>query len=136
MGKFINTIVYWTNLIMAFLLLLSFALPYLPPSKFPTRSMLSLLVPLLLILNIVFAEYWALQLHRRFFLSAVVLGISYFYFNAFYKISSPGDPSEYENTLTVMSYNVRLFNQFEKNPLTNGAPTMKAYLEAENPDVI
>ncbi len=136
MGKFFNTIVYWINLIMAFLLLLSFAIPYLPPSRFPTLSMLSLLVPLLILLNIIFAVYWALQLHRRFFLSAIVVVISYFYFNAFYKISSEVDSSEYKNTLTVMSYNVRLFNEYEKKPLGDVVQTMKAYIEAENPDVI
>lgn len=136
MGKFINTMVYWVNLIMAFLLLLSFAIPYLPPNRFPTLSILSLLVPLLIIINIVFAVYWALQFHRRFFLSALMVAITYFYFNAFYKFSSDGDPLEYENTLTVMSYNVRLFNEFEKEPFGDVSETMKTYLQTEKPDVI
>lgn len=136
MGKFFNTIVYWANLIMVFLLLLSFVIPYLPPSRFPTIALLSLLVPLLIILNILFAVYWAFQLRRRLFISATVVVISYFYFNAFYKFSSEGDTLEYENTLTVMSYNVRLFNEYEKKPVGDVAKTMKAYFEAENPDVI
>ena len=136
MGKFLNTIVYWVNLIMAFLLLLSFAIPYVPPSRFPTISMLSLLVPLLIILNIIFALYWALQFRRRFFLSAILIVISYFHFNAFYKISSEGDPSQYKSTLTVMSYNVRLFNAYEKKPVGDVSKTMKDYFESENPDVI
>ena len=136
MGKFFNRIIYWVNLIVAFLLLSSFIIPYLPPSRFPTIALLSLLVPLLIILNIIFAIYWAFQLRRRFFISAVVIVITYFYFNAFYKISSEGDPSEYKNTLTIMSYNVRLFNAYEKKPVGDVAKTMKAYFETENPDVI
>lgn len=136
MGKFFNTIIYWLNLIIAFLLLLSFAIPYLPPSKFPTLSIISLLVPLLIILNIGFALYWAIQFRRRFFLSALVVVVTYFYFNAFYKISTSDNSVEYENTLTVMSYNVRLFNQYEKKGTSDGAQTMKTYLEDENPDVI
>lgn len=136
MGKFFNTIVYWANLIMVFLLLLSFVIPYLPPSRFPTIALLSLLVPLLIILNILFAVYWAFQLRRRFFISATVVVISYFYFNAFYKFSSEGDSLEYKNTLTVMSYNVRLFNNYEKKALKDGSETMKVYFEEENPDVI
>src|SRR5690554_6716108 len=114
MGKFFNTIVYGTNVIMAFLLLLSFVIPYVPPSKFPTVSLLSLLVPVLLLINFVFVLYWAFQLRRKFLLSTIILILSYFHFNAFYKISSEGDPSGYENKLSVMSYNVRLFNKYEK----------------------
>lgn len=136
MGKFFNTIVYWVNLIMAFLLLLSFVIPYLPPSRFPTIALLSLLVPLLIILNIFFALYWAFQLRRRFFISATVVVISYFYFNAFYKFSSENDTLEFENTLTVMSYNVRLFNRYEKKPAGDVVNTMKTYFETETPDVI
>src|SRR5690606_9922123 len=125
MGRFLNTIVYWVNMIMAFLLLLSFVIPYLPPSRFPTIALLSLLVPLLIILNILFAVYWAFQFRRRFFISAIVVVIAYFYFNAFYKFSSEGDPVDYKNTLTVMSYNVRLFNNYEKKSSNDGAQTMK-----------
>lgn len=136
MGKFFNTIVYWANLVMAFLLLLSFVIPYLPPSRFPTISMLSLLVPLLILLNIIFALYWALQLRRRFFLSAAVIVLAYFYFNAFYKISAEGNPSDYKNTLTVMSYNVRLFNSYEKKASSDGSKTLKMYFETENPDLV
>ncbi len=136
MGKFFNTIVYWVNLIMAFLLLLSFVIPYLPPSRFPTIALLSLLVPLLIILNILFALYWAFQLRRRFFISATVVVISYFYFNAFYKFSSEEDTVAYNNSLTVMSYNVRLFNNYEKKPSGDVVNTMKTYFETENPDII
>ena len=136
MGKFLNTIVYWANIVLTFMLLLSFVIPYLPPSRFPTIALLSLLVPLLIILNIGFALYWALQFHRRFFLSAIIIIASYFYFNTFYKFSSDGDPTEYENSLTVMSYNVRLFNNYEKKSHPDAPSTMKAYFETEDPDVI
>ena len=136
MGKFFNTIVYLANLIMAFLLLLSFVIPYLPPSRFPTIALLSLLVPILIIFNILFAIYWAFQLRRRFFISAVVVLLTYFYFNAFYKFSSENDSIDYKNTLTVMSYNVRLFNKYEKKSFGDVSKTMKAYFETENPDVI
>ena len=121
---------------MALLLLMSFVIPYLPPSRFPTIALLSLLVPLLIILNILFAIYWAFQLKPKFFLSAIVVIIAYFYFGAFFKISSEGDKSNYKNSLTVMSYNVRLFNAYEKKSSINGVETMKAYFETENPDII
>lgn len=136
MGRFFNRMVYWANIIMALLLLMSFVIPYLPPSRFPTVALLSLLVPLLIIINIFLALYWALQLKRKFFLSAIVVGMAYFYFGAFYKISSEGDVSQYKNSLILMSYNVRLFNAYEKKPKSNGSETMKAYFQSETPDVL
>ncbi len=136
MRKFLNKLIYWGNLLAAFLLLISFILPYLPPKNFPTLSLLSLAVSLLIIVNILFAIYWALQLRRRFFISFTVLFISYFYFNVFYEISPEGDVSQYKNTLNVLSYNVRLFNAYEKNPKTDASQIISEILFEETPDVV
>lgn len=130
-----NNFIYWCNCVAAFLLLLAFILPYLPPKTFPTLSLLSLVVSLLIIVNIIFAIYWAVQLRRRFFISFTVLFISYFYFNVFYEVSAEGDASTYKNTLSVLSYNVRLFNAYEKIPGKDAAATISELLVEENPDV-
>lgn len=136
MWKSLNKFIYWGNLLAAFLLFLSFILPYLPPKTFPTLSLLSLMVSLLIIVNIAFAIYWAVQFKRRFLVSFTVLFISYFYFNVFYEVSSEGDVSNYQNTLSVLSYNVRLFNAYEKNPETDAQQIISEILAAENPDVV
>lgn len=136
MRKLVNKFLYWGNMLTAFLLLISFILPYLPPKNFPTLSLLSLVVSLLIIVNIFFAIYWAIQFRRRFFVSFTVLLISYFYFNVFYEVSSEGDASQYKNTLNVLSYNVRLFNAYEKNPETDASKIISEILTKENPDVV
>ncbi|MBK5213724.1 MAG: endonuclease/exonuclease/phosphatase family protein [Flavobacteriaceae bacterium] len=136
MRKFLNKMIYWGNLLAAFLLLVSFILPYLPPKSFPTLSLISLVVSLLIIVNFIFAIYWAIQLRRRFFISFTVLFISYFYFNVFYEISSEADTSQYKNTLNVLSYNVRLFNAYEKKPDTDASAIISEILAEENPDVV
>ncbi|HNP68488.1 MAG TPA: endonuclease/exonuclease/phosphatase family protein [Aequorivita sp.] len=136
MRKSLNKFIYWGNLLAAFLLLISFILPYLPPRSFPTLSLLSLVVSLLIIVNIIFAIYWAIQFRRRFFVSFTVLLISYFYFNVFYEVSSEGDASQYKNTLSVLSYNVRLFNAYEKNPKADAPQIISEMLFEESPDVV
>lgn len=136
MRKFINKLIYWSNLLAAVLLLVSFILPYLSPKTFPTLSLLSLVVPLLIILNIIFAIYWAIQFRRRFLLSFIVLFISYFYFNVFYEFSPEGDASKYKNTLKVLSYNVRLFNAYEKPPDNDASKAFSEIINDQNPDVI
>ncbi len=136
MRKFLNKLIYWGNLLAAFLLLVSFILPYLPPKTFPTLSLLSLVVSVLIIVNILFAIYWAIQLRRRFFISFTVLFISYFYFNVFYEVSSENISTEYKNTLSVLSYNVRLFNAYEENPKTDASQIISEILVEEDPDVL
>lgn len=136
MRKSLNKFIYWGNLLAAFLLLISFVLPYLPPKTFPTLSLLSLIVSLLIIVNLIFAIYWAVQLRRRFFVSFIVLVISYFYFNVFYEVSSEGDASQYNSTLNVLSYNVRLFNAYEENPKADASQIISEIFFEEDPDVI
>lgn len=136
MRKFFNKLIYWGNWLAALLLLVSFVLPYLPPKTFPTLSLLSLVVSLLIIVNIIFALYWAVQFKRNFFISFVVLAISYFYFNVFFEVSAQGDPSKYKNTLSLLSYNVRLFNAYEKDPPTDAPKLFAEFLAKETPDVV
>lgn len=134
--RWLHKLVFQLNCLMAILMLVSFILPYLPPSRFPTLSLLSLGVPLLIIINIVFAAYWLIQLNRRFLISLTVLGISYFYFNVFYEVSKQIDPARFENTISVLSYNVRLFNAYEEEFHGDVPAMMAAVLNEKKPDVL
>lgn len=136
-GGLFTKLLFWLNSVVAFLLLLSFVLPYLPPSKFPTLSLLSLLVSPLIFLNIIFAIYWVVRLKRQFLVSTVILCIAYFYFNPFVEISSNEEPSEYKNALTALSFNVRLFNAYEDNPASEKVSKLfSKIISEEKPDVI
>ncbi len=133
MGK----LIYWGNVLAALLLVVSFVLPFLPPSTFPTLSILSLAVSPLLFINILFAVYWLLRFRRQVWLSLIVLLIAYFHFNPFFEISSEGDADGYYNTLSIMSYNVRLFNAYEDvHDKTEVAQQLEAILKAEHPDIL
>lgn len=135
--RFFNNIIFGCNFVAAILLLISFILPYLPPKSFPTISLLSLFVSLLILVNIIFALYWIIQLRTRFLLSFTVLFISYFYFNVFYEISTPLNPNNYKNSISVLSYNVRLFNAYENKQKENEAiEVINNMIQERNPDVL
>lgn len=136
MGRFFQRVVFVINLGAALLMVVAFVLPYLPPSRYPIISILSLAVPVLIIINIIFAIYWLLLLNWRFLASFIVLTISFFYFNVFYEISSEGDPSEYEHSLSILSYNVRLFNAFEKKDFGDVAAIFSDIIIEKDPDII
>ena len=79
MRKLINKIIFGLNSIAAFTLLLAYLLPYISPKMFPLLSVLSLAVPVLIIVNVLFLLYWSILLNKKLLVSLVVLvlGISH-----------------------------------------------------------
>ena len=100
------------NSVVALLSLLSYGIYYVPPKTFSLISVLSLSVPLLIILNIIFVVFWLLKLKKQLILSLLILAVGYNYVASFYKFSSQ-ESSNLEDTFTLMSYNVRLFNLYD-----------------------
>lgn len=99
------------NSFMAFALLLSYLLPHIPPKSFPLLSVLSLGVPLLIVGNLIFTIFWAIRFKPQFLLSFIILIAGYNYVKAWFQIGN--DPVGSENNLSVMSYNVRMFNAYK-----------------------
>ncbi len=133
--KFGNKLVFLVNTVSAFLLLLSYILQYIPPKQFALLSVLSLTVPLLIVINILFCLYWLLGLKKQLLLSLIVLLLGYRYINTMYKLSSV-KPTENAKQISIMNYNVRIFNLYNWLPNTNVKKDVKAFIEAEQPDII
>ena len=85
--NFIDKLLYFVNSILAILLLFSFLLQFIKPSLFPYLSFMSLSVPILLIINLLFFIYWLVKLKKQFILSLFVLLIGYNQVLSFFKLS-------------------------------------------------
>lgn len=133
--RFFDKVMFVVNSIAAAMLLLSYLLPYIEPSKFSALSVLSLTVPVLIIINMLFAVYWLLKVKRQILLSVFVLLIGYNHVFSLYKFSSSKRIKDAEN-ISVMSYNVRLFNVFNWIDDTKVGEKISELIEAENPDVV
>lgn len=130
-----NKLVYAFNIILVILTLLGYLLPFMAPKLFPFLSVLTLILPTLLVLNIFFAVYWILLRKFHFLLSVIIFVIGYTFFTKFYGLSEKNEPI-HEDDFTVLSYNVRLFNLFEWIPNENVAENIKRFIEEQNPDII
>ncbi|WP_299781872.1 endonuclease/exonuclease/phosphatase family protein [uncultured Formosa sp.] len=131
----IDKFIFFINLVLATLLLLSYILPFFSPKHFTFLSVLSLTVPVLILVNVLFSLYWLLKLKRQMVLSFLVLVIGYFYMGTLYKISRTTEDKSPDN-ISIMSYNVRLFNIY--NWILNediGAEISK-FVKDEYPDVL
>jgi len=133
--SFINKIIYFINVVVAVLLLLSFILPFLPPKTFSLLAVVNLGVSFLIIINVLFFLYWVFQLKRKFMLSLVVLLIGYFSFGSLYKFSA-SKKNENPQNVKVMNYNVRLFNLYEWIPEKDIDTKIINFIKRESPDVL
>ena len=132
--SFLDKILYLVNSLFAALLLLSFLLPYVSPKTIPVFAVLSLFVPVLLIINVVFTIYWLLKLKKQFLLSLITLSIGWFFTAPFYKISSTN--SSINSDLKVMSYNVKTFDFFVPEKKDIRTQNGFDFIAEKNPDIL
>ncbi|MDG5491512.1 endonuclease/exonuclease/phosphatase family protein [Psychroserpens sp. SPM9] len=133
--KRFEKLIFVINSLVAFALLLSYLLPYLEPKKFAFLSVLSLAVPFLIIINILFAIYWLLKVKKQLLVSLVVLIIGYNYVFSLYKFSSSTNIDDSKN-LSVMNYNVRLFNAFDWIDDPQLKQHISSFISEKKPDIL
>ena len=109
---FFDRIIFLFNAVFALLLLLSYALPYVFPKQFPLISVLSLTLPVFIIINLAFLIYWLIKLKRQWLLSFFILLAGYHYMTSFYKFFGNNIIEKTVDNVSVMTYNVRLFNAY------------------------
>jgi endonuclease/exonuclease/phosphatase family metal-dependent hydrolase len=95
---------------------------------------MSLSVPILLIINLLFFVYWLVKLKKQFILSLFVLLIGYNQVLSFFKLSDNIERVS-PDTISVMSYNVRLFNLYNwiDSDVEND---MISFIDSQEPDII
>lgn len=130
-----HSILFGLNLIAVLLLLAACAVPHITSVRFSFLSFLSLTVPFLVGINLLFCLFWLLKGKRQFLPSLCILIFGYFALGAFLKLNFT-DENDFEDDLSIMSYNVHSFNQY--GPLDN--PTVfediKALINQEQPDIV
>nr|WP_321235149.1 endonuclease/exonuclease/phosphatase family protein [uncultured Psychroserpens sp.] len=133
--KGFEKLMFIVNSLMAFALLLSYLLPYLEPKRFAFLSVLSLAVPFLILVNLLFILYWLLKTKKQLLLSLIILALGYSHLFSLYKFSSSTHIDDSQN-LSVMNYNVRLFNAFNWIDDPNVKQNISAFISEEKPDVL
>ncbi len=122
------------NSIAAFALLLSYLLPYVSPKTFPSLSVLSLTVPILIIVNLIFLLYWTVLLNKKLILSLVVLILGATHVSSLYKLS--GKSSDHiEDSISLLSYNVHSFNRFDWIDSDSIPQDISKLVKEQNPDI-
>lgn len=130
-----NKVVFCMTLFISLITLMGYLLPFLAPKLFPFLSVVTLILPSLLILNVVLFFYWALQFKRQVIVPFLVLMVGLTSFSRFYKFTEKEEEKDIED-FVLMSYNVRLFNLFEWIPDQAVPEKIKDFIEVQDPDVL
>jgi len=122
------------NSIAAFALLLSYLLPYVSPKTFPLLSVLSLAVPILIVVNVIFLIYWVVLLNKKGILSLVVLVLGISHVTSLYKISGKSTEDTADG-ISLLSFNVRSFNRFSWIDSKTIPQDISGFVRSESPDI-
>lgn len=131
----IDKVIYLVNSFFAVILLLSFGVQFIRPSISPFFSILSLSVPVLIVINLIFCIYWISMLKKQFIVSFFVLFIGYSQIISFFKISNNINRVS-DNNISIMSYNVRLFNLYQWIKVDNIGLKIQNLINEHSPDVV
>jgi endonuclease/exonuclease/phosphatase family metal-dependent hydrolase len=133
--SFISKTMLFFNVVVAITTLMAYLLPFLAPKWFPFLSVLSLLLPFFLVVNLFFFTYWLIQFKKYIFVSGLVLLLGITFINKFYNLKQTVLPKS-ENEFTIMSYNVRLFNKFNWYKKANIPTKIAEFVSEKNPDIL
>jgi endonuclease/exonuclease/phosphatase family metal-dependent hydrolase len=122
------------NSLIAILLIFAYFLPYISPIKAPSLAVLSLFFPVIFLANVLFAIFWLIRLKRYFLLSTITLLCGFGYFSNIYKVS--GKEIIQSSDLSLMSYNVRMFNHYGWSDKDSVAIKMYQFINSQKPDVL
>ncbi|KAA1246454.1 endonuclease/exonuclease/phosphatase family protein [Aquimarina sp. RZ0] len=134
MRKLVNKIVFIINSFAAFALLLSYLLPYVSPHTFPLLSVLSLAVPVLIIINVIFLLYWVVLLNRKMLVSLLILILGISHVSSLYKLRGKSS-EEIEGVTSLLSYNVHSFNRFHWIDSEEIPQNISKLIKKQDPDV-
>lgn len=131
----LSKIMFIINIVLTVVTFIAYTLPFLAPKAFPFLSVLTLGLPLFLFLNVFFFVYWLLQIKRYLLLSGLVLLLGITFINRFYKFSATNLPKE-SGDVTLMSYNVRLFNLYGWLPKKDVPHQIAKLIADKKPDIL
>lgn len=121
------------NMIFSFCLLLACIIPY---TSSASLAFVSLAVPLLVFINILFFIYWLLRKKFYFLLSLSILVYGYLTLGTFIGFNSINKTINNEDSLSIMSFNSLGFQGKKHEWESTAGDTIVKFIQNERPDII
>ncbi|MFM7725591.1 MAG: hypothetical protein ACKO7B_02735, partial [Flavobacteriales bacterium] len=115
-----NWFVLTLNSIACLGLLLTYAAAAFSPSAMGYLALFGLAYPFVLSINILFIFFWLFKKRRNTLLSSAFILLGWNHFTDFFQVSTKGNVDPEATQLKVLTYNVHVFDVFDKK---DGATT-------------
>jgi len=130
----IDKLIATINSLVATALFISFLSYYISPNTFSFISFLSLSVPVLILINLLFAIYWLIKLKRQILISTIILLIGFQYITKLYSFEEK--KILLSTDIKIMSYNVRMFNIYNWIDEENIDQKIYDFIIEKEPDIL
>jgi endonuclease/exonuclease/phosphatase family metal-dependent hydrolase len=135
--KIVRNILLLVNAFLAILLVIIYLSVYISPATSWIFAFIALSYPFVLILNILFILFWLVFRKWYFVLSLFCILLGWNSLKRFFQIEiKHPDPVVMENTICLLTYNVRLFNYYQWNEDTSAWQKIINYIHTEDPDIV
>jgi vancomycin resistance protein VanJ len=135
--KFVRNILLVINAILAVLLIISYISVYISPAACWIFAFITLAYPFILMLNILFIIFWIIFRKWYFTLSLLCILLGWNSFKRYFQLQFKNqNPVVMENSIKLLTYNVRLFNYYQWNKDTTTWNSIIDYIHKEDPDIV
>ncbi len=131
----INKILLGLTLVFSFLLLLACGVPHISTKSIPSLSILSLLVPALVLVNLLILFYWILRRKLLLLIPLSVLIFGFFALGSFFNFRFNEAPIS-KDDLNVMSFNTLGFNKNYWIEEDGVADKILSFVAEQDPDIV
>ncbi|MCT4582092.1 MAG: endonuclease/exonuclease/phosphatase family protein [Flavobacteriales bacterium] len=133
--KIAHYLIYTLNIIVVIGLLSAYLASYVSPKTTVLFAYFGLAYPIFLIANIGFAIYWGINRKKKALLSLLVIALGWNQFFQFFQFPF-GSQDLSEDSIKVMSYNVRLFDLYDWTKEKDIKKKIIELVKQQNPDVV
>lgn len=126
----------YLTILFNFLLFFSYLAYLSNPTKAVWIAFMGLAYPPLIFINILFCIIWLLKRKLFFLPSLILIIIGMYHHSRYFQINSFAYIKKNENSINVMSYNVRLFDLYNWNKNKESKQKILNLIKAQNPDII
>ncbi len=134
--SFFTTLIFIINWIFALGLLFSYLAYYIKPTLFAPISLFALAYPALLLANGLFIIFWALKVNKKVWLSVLAILLGFLHLSRSYQLNSFKKVHNPNESLRVMSFNVRLFNNLRWIEVDDVPEQVEQLILTEKPDLL
>lgn len=134
----LSKILLAANVIALAMLAMGFLAAYIPPDKYWLFAFAGIAFPFLALLNVIFVIIWIVAGKKYFVVSVIALLICWNRLSGFIRFGSSGEVVKKENSIKVVSYNVRIFDRYnwQKGRISKNAENVLKLMQKLEPDIL